>query len=444
MKRRQLLTGLGIGAAGTMLPFVRTLGVRAQDAGGAPIRFVGIFTPCGTIGSAWGSRTSDTSFSLGAILRPFEALRDRMLVLDGLDMSVTRLGVGGAHQRGAGALLTGQPLNDGDFCGGTDCSSGTSGWAAGRSIDQAMADHLMGQTRLRSLELGVRVSGSNNRHRIAYRGADDPLPPDDNPTQVFDRLFEGAGIDRAALERRRLERASVLDHARADLGVLRGRLGAEHRARLDAHTASIRELERSLDATLAAGACAAPDLGAAFDHRRSENYPLTSRAQLDVLAGALACDATRVATLLYSGATSGQTFPWIDIADGHHALSHEGDTNADAQAKLTRINAWYAGEIARFCQRLADIPEGDGTLLDHTIVFWGNELSKGNTHSRTDMRFVLLGGRAAGLRQGRWLRFGDRSHNDLLVSLGRALGLDITRFGHRDHTTGPITELGIA
>ena len=440
MNRRRLLQGIGVGAATLAMPFVRTLHGAAQEAG-PPLRFVGIMTPCGTIGPAWGSRTSDTAFSFGNILSPFESLREQLLVLDGLDMSVTRLGPGGGHQRGAGAIFTGQHLLDGDFCGGNDCSSGTSGWAAGPSIDQALADHNMGTTRLRSLELGVRVRGSNNRHRIAYRAANDPLPPDDDPFQVYERLFAGAGIDRSELERQRRERASVLDLVRDDLGELSCRLGSEHRPRLDAHLESIREVERQLDATLAAGACTAPTLGMRFDSGNSDNYPLASRLQLDLLAAALACDATRSATVLFSGATSSQTFPWIDVSESHHALSHEGDGNADAQAKLTRINRWYAGEIARIASRLAEIPEGEGSVLDHTIIVWGNELAKGNTHSRNDMRLLLLGGAGAGLRLGRWLRFGDRPHNDLLVSVGRALGMDITRFGHRDHCTGPITEL---
>ncbi|UJR82328.1 DUF1552 domain-containing protein [Sandaracinus amylolyticus] len=439
MKRRDLLRGIGMGAAAAALPFTNLLRARA-DVPAFPLRFVAIFTPNGTIGDAWGTRSSDTSFTLGSILEPLAPYRAKSIVLDGLDMSVTRVGPGAAHQKGIGALLTGQPLLEGDFCGGGDCDV-RAGWAAGESIDQAIATHLDGITRLRSLELGVRVTGSNNRHRVAYRGANDPLPPSDDPFQVFDRLFASAGVDREVLERQRRERQSVLDLARDDLSALHGALGSEHRPRLEAHLESLREVERSLDAALEGGSCAAPDAPARFDHRASDNYPRSSRLMLDVLASALRCDATRVATVLYSGATSEQRFSWLDVAEGHHTLSHEGDGNATAQQKLTRINRWYAQEIAHFLGLLDAIPERDGTMLDHTIVLWGNELSKGNTHSRNDMRLVIAGGGAAGLRGGRWLRYGDRPHNDLLVTIANTFGMEITSFGHRDFNTGPITGL---
>ncbi|MCZ7681039.1 MAG: DUF1552 domain-containing protein [Sandaracinaceae bacterium] len=152
---------------------------------------------------------------------------------------------------------------------------------------------------------------------------------------VYERVFAGAGLDRAALERQRRERASVLDLVQGDLADLEGRLGAEHRPRLEAHLESIRELERQLDAALAAGACTAPEIGERFDPSANGSYPLVSRLQLDLCAAAFACDATRVATVLYSGGNSYQTFPWIGVPEQHHALSHEGDGNRDAQRKLT-------------------------------------------------------------------------------------------------------------
>jgi hypothetical protein len=435
------LKALGVGAATLAVPFARALRGSADPS--RPTRFVTIFTPCGTIRDAWGTRRGDASFDLGPILAPFEALRDRVLVIDGLDMNAALLGPGGGHQRGPGVVLTGQPLLEGDFCGGLGCVSGRSGWAAGPSIDQAIADRLSGTTRLRSLELGVRVLGANNRHRISYRAANDPVPPDDDPFHVYERVFAGAGLAREALARKRRERASVLDLVRRDLSELEGRVGAEHRPRLHAHLESIREVERQLDAALATGTCLAPELGDRFDARASASYPIVSRLQLDLLATALACDATRVATVTYSGATSYQTFPWLGIGEQHHALSHDGDDNEASQRKLTLINAWFAEEIARFAARLASIPEGDGSVLDHTMIFWANEISKGNTHSHDDMLFLVIGGERAGVQPGRWLRFRSRPHADLLVSFARAMGHDLERFGHEEHCTGPLTETGI-
>ncbi len=442
VSRRAMLRGLGVGAATLALPCARVLR-GAAEASAPPTRLVVLFSTGGTIARAWGRRESDTEFRYGPILAPVEAMRDRALVIDGLDMSVTMLGPGGGHQRGPGGVLTGQHLLPGDFCGGIGCVSGESGWAAGPSIDQVIAEHHVGATRLRSLELGVRVLGSNNRHRISYRGAGDPVPPDDDPFRVYERLFAGAGLDREMLARQRAERASVLDLVRGDLAELEAELGAEHRARLDAHLESIREVERQMDAASASASCDRPGMPVRFDHTASAEYPRVSRLQLDLLAAALACDTTRVATVMYSGANSYQTFPWLGIHQQHHTLSHEPDDDEGAREKLTRIDAWYAGEVAYLASRLAAIPEGDGSVLDHTILVWCNEISKGNTHSRDDMRFLLMGGERAGLRTGRWLSYGARSHQDLLVSLGRAMGLGITTFGHPEHCTGPLAETGI-
>ncbi|MEZ4339975.1 MAG: DUF1552 domain-containing protein [Sandaracinaceae bacterium] len=436
--RRSWLRGIGLGAAAVALP-----SMGRADPPARPMRLASIITPCGTIRARWGRRESDTDFSFREILRPFEPVRDQVLVLSGIDMAVAQLGDGGGHQRGPGGILTGQPLLPGDFCGGIDCSHGRSGWAAGPSIDQVVADRVAGRTRIRSLELGVRLTGANNRHRVSFRAANQPLPPDNDPFHVYQRIFAGTGMDAARLERVRRERRSVLDLVGDELRSLERWMPGARRDRLDAHLESIRDAERQLDAAAGGAVCEAPPLEERFDPLAGHFYPTVSRLHLELTALAFACDATRVMTMFYSGGTSQQTFPWLRIREQHHQLSHEPDSNRAAQEKLVAINAWYAEEVARFVARLASIPEGDGTLLDHTLVFFGNELAKGNAHTRDDMRLLLAGGRAAGLRPGRWLWCDHRPHNDLLVSLGRGMGLDLERFGHPDFCTGPIRELGI-
>ena len=329
--RRDFVRGLGIGAATVALPFAR-IAEGSGPTSDRPKRLAAIVTTGGTVRSAWGRRRSETEFTLGTLLRPFEELRDRLCVIDGLDMAVALRGPGGAHQRGPAAVLTGHHLLEGNFCGGIDCVSGSSGWAAGPSIDQVLARHLQDETRFGSLELGVRVLGSNNRHRISYRRANEPVPPDDDPFRVYERLFAGAGLERDQLERLRRERASVLDIVRGDLGRLSGRLGAEHRQHLEAHLESIRNVEHQLDAALASGACAAEQLGDHFDARRTGNHRRATRLQFDLLRTAFGCDLTRVGTLLFSGGTSYQAFPWLGVRRGHHALSHEPDDNEQAPA----------------------------------------------------------------------------------------------------------------
>jgi hypothetical protein len=438
LRRRHFLGGLGVGAAALALPFARTL--TAKGADGFPKRFVTFFTANGTLTNRWASGTG-REFTLGPILRPLAPFREKLLLVRGLNMDCSREGPGGGHQKGIGGLLTGQPLLPGDFCGGNDCSA-QSGWAAGASIDQRIARAVGDETRFGSLELGVTVRSSNNRDRLAYRGADDPIPPDCDPWSVYERLFADLGRDPVGIARVHEERRSVIDLVRGDLNELSSRLGTAEQHRLDAHLESLRDVERRLDVVGGGGAaCVNPSMPGRADPLARDNHDTMSTLQLDLLAMAFACDLTRVGTVLYGGATSGQTFPWLGFSESHHSLSHEADSNTAAQNKLERINNWYAQQIAYFLGKLDAIPEGDGTMLDNTIVFWGSDLAKGNNHSRSDMDFVIAGGGGGYLNTGRLLEFTGRQHNDLLVTFANAFGIEIDRWGHPAYTQGPLTRL---
>jgi hypothetical protein len=156
---------------------------------------------------------------------------------------------------------------------------------------------------------------------------------------------------------------------------------------------------------------------------------------------ALACDLTRVGSIMWTNSVGNITYPWLGINDRHHDLSHEPDSNADAQEKLVRINTWYAEQLAYLLSRLSAVPEGDGTLLDNTLVVWGNELGRGNSHTRDDIPFLLAGKAGGSVRTGQYLKFDKRPHNDLLTSMCRAVGLDNQSFGDARFNTGPIMEI---
>jgi hypothetical protein len=163
---------------------------------------------------------------------------------------------------------------------------------------------------------------------------------------------------------------------------------------------------------------------------------------MDLLASSLACGMTRVASLQWSRGISLTTFPWLGIKESHHSLSHRGDADDSARSKLTQINKWYAQQLAYLCRKLDAIPERDGkSLLDHTLIVWANELSKGNNHSQKDMPFVLLGGAGGALRMGRYASFGARGHNDLLLTICRAMGLDSASFGNPKHCSGVLASI---
>lgn len=435
LHRRQLLRTLG--AAALAAPFMRVASAQAVDT---PKRFIFMMTANGFQLNGWTPTGSGASFTLGSSLASLEPFKSKLLLLRGLDMAASYEGPGGGHQKGCGAWLTGRPLNDGDFTGGN--GDLLSGWGSGISVDQRIANVIGGETRLPSLELGVAVSGSNNRHRISYSGSDAPLPPDSSPQRVYERLFSSVVGDASSLARLRRRRQSVLDWVRGDLGRLNGRLGAEDRPALDAHLERIREIERQLDMT--ASACTAPDAPATFDPMRQENLERAGTLQIDLMVAAMACDITRVSTLLWSGGTSGQRFPALGFTESHHSLSHDGDSNTTSQRKLREINTFHAQRFAHLLQRLEETPEpggGGGTMLDNTVVVWGSELSKGNSHSRRDMPIVMAGGLGGYFRTGRYLTLGGQPHNNLLLTILHGFGIMDTSFGLGRYCTGTLDAL---
>ena len=155
----------------------------------------------------------------------------------------------------------------------------------------------------------------------------------------------------------------------------------------------------------------------------------------------LACDLTRVASIQWSTSVSNKVFSWLGISEGHHDLSHEGDTNGDAQSKLIQINTWYAEQFAYLVAALKAVPEGDGTMLDNTVILWCNELGIGNLHSRTDVPYVLAGGCGGYFKTGRHLQYDGENHNNLMVSLCNAMDVNVSTFGNPAYCTGPLSKL---
>ena len=440
LSRRRFLGTAG--AAAATLPLLRAMPTAAGPMV-YPKRLIIVFTANGTIHGSWTPTGSETAWSLSPILAPLERHKSRLLVLDGVNVQSGFNGPGDDHQRGMGHLLTGTELLAGDEfpgCGG-ECAG--SGWGGGISVDQFIADRVGNATPLRSLELGVQ-SGSYGSiwNRMAYRSADQPIPPEDSPYRAFERLFADFTTDTTELDRLREQRRSVIDTVYGDFTSLRGRLGSDDRQKLDAHLEAVRDIERRLGNRGGLGAsCAVPDLGGMINVDDNDNFPAVGRLQMDLLTMALACDLTRVVSLQWSGAVSQTRHSWLGIGEGHHDLSHEGDSNAMTQDKLVQINTWYAEQFAYLLDRLSGVPEGDGTMLDHSIVVWGNELGKGNEHSHTLVPFVLAGSADNYFRTGRLLRYEGAAHSNLLVSLCNAMGVETSSFGNPAYCSGPLPNL---
>jgi len=442
LNRRDLLKALG--AAAWTLPLLESipgLGSRAYAAppgfDGAPRRFIVFWTPNGTVPDRWRCSGTEEAFQLSPILEPLAPVQQDILVLDGIAALSAYEGPGDAHQKGTGQCLTGRKLQTGSFQGAAGLSSG---WADGISVDQA-AVPLAGGTRFGSLELGVFNAGANVNSRISYTGPAQPLPPENNPAKVFERLYgnpnENAGDRTERLARRR----SVLDAVVGRYKRLMTEVGTADRQKLEAHLTALRDVEKRVLAD-GPGGCGAPGPAPTVPTTGINNLPAVGRAQMDLLVAALSCDATRVATLMWMNSATDKTYPWVNVHEAHHELAHRGDSDLDAKDKLTRVYRWYAEQFAYLIAKLKSVPEGGGTLLDNTFVVWVSEHSKGNTHDRHHLPYVSAGKMGGAVRPGRLLRFNGAPHNNLWVSCLRMLGGESERFGDPAYCTGALPGLG--
>ncbi len=432
--RRAFLSGLG--ASAVLAPFLPTTNVEAgQDM---PKRLVLLNGTNGTVYGDWLPTGSETNFSLGPILSPLAPFQDRLLVLGG--MRVGRQGPGQGHSLGNGAMWTGSQLLDDPLFTGM---GGPSGWSGGTSVDQVVAEQLGAATPYKTLEFGVQCGGASNGTRTIYAGANQPLAPEDDPYTMFARLFGDVGQDDTSLERIRAERRSVIDLVKADLAGMQVRLGKAEQYKLDAHLEGIRDIEKLLEFGGPGGAaCDVQTVGGGLDVFANDNFPALSRVQLDMLVTALTCGLSNVVSMQWSRGLSPTRFTWLGSTEEHHELSHSGDGDTAAQRQLTDINTWYAGEVAYLLGKLDAIPEGNGSMLDNTLVVWGNALAKGSTHSSFPVPFVLAGGAGGYFNTGRFIDYGDELQNRLLVSICDALGLDeVDTYGDMDDGSGPLPGL---
>ncbi len=434
--RRRFLQGLG--AAGVLLPFLPPLSRETEAApGDGPRRLVLLFTANGTLHENWKPSGTETDFTLGPILSPLEAYKDRMLVLDGI--STSRLGPGDGHQKGMGILWTGsQLLSGGEFPGG---DGGSAGWGGGISIDQHIANTVGTETAYKSLEFGVQTGGANIWSRMCYAGSNQPIAPEDSPSAMFERLFADFDLDATELAKLTARRQSVIDVVKGDLDRLMVDHGsADDRLKVEAHLGSIRAIEQRINSEIPT--CDPPLPPGGLDEGANDNFPEVARRQMDLLAMSFGCDLTRVASLQLSRSVSQTRFPWIGVPDAHHDLSHLGNGDPAMIDKITAINNWYAEQVKYLLDALAAIPEGDGSVLDNTLVVWGNELSRGNSHGNEPVPFVLLGGASGALEMGRYLQYDGTAHNRLLVSLCHAMGMAGQQsFGNIDGGTGGLPGL---
>ena len=420
--RRRFVRDLGVSAAA--LPFLTGLPSLSAAKASSKKRLIFMFSPNGTIPANFWPDNQGTDYDLKRILKPLAPFQSEVMPLRGINNKVG--GDGDRHMRGMSCLLTGTELLPGNIQGGSDTPAG---WASGISIDQELRNFYQSReetrTRFGSLEFGVAVPNrADPWTRMSYRGPNQPVAPIDDPEQMLTKLY-GQQRDKESL-------TSIIDVVREDLARVSRNLGAEDRARLEEHLTLVREMETELqnDDSDAELNHPIPDIDPDIE-LVNDNTPRVSRMQIDLLVNAMANDMTRIGTLQYMRSVGQARMNWLGIEEGHHGLSHEPNSNKEAEEKLTQINEWFAGELAYLTRRLADTPEPgtDGSMLDHTLIVWLNELGIGNRHTLTDIPFVLIGGRAHGIKTGRHLIFEGAAHNQLWLALAQSMGHHLQTFG---------------
>jgi hypothetical protein len=430
--RREFVRDLGLGAAA--LPFLMNLpGLAGASAKQRKQRLVVMFSPNGVVPKAFWPADQGEKFTLPESLEPLAPFQSKTLVLKGVCDKVR--GDGDNHMRGIGCLLTGVELYPGNIQGGSHTPAG---WASGVSIDQEIKNFLQKKeatrTRFGSLEFGVLVpERADTWTRMVYSGPNKPVAPISDPYQMFNKLY-GRMKDRELL-------ASVLDDVKDDLKKVGSVVSAEDRRLLEEHTTFVREMEQELRAAAKEKSNhKVPELEPGVK-AENDNLPRHSKMQIDLMVQSFVADSARVATLQYTNSVGGARMKWIGVSEGHHELSHEPDSNAKAQEKLTKINRWFCSQMAYLAKRLAETPEpgGSGSLLDNTMIVWTNELGKGNSHTLDDIPFVLVGG-GLGFKMGRSLKLPRVPHNRLLLALAHGFGHTIKRFGNADFCgAGPLS-----
>jgi len=426
------------------LPFLEAMTPRPLRAASktplAPTRLAFVYVPNGVDLAGWTPRTLGSNFDLPPILEPLRGVRDDLLVLSGLSLDPAQAhGDGsGDHARAMTAFLTGTHPRK---TGGADLRAGV-------SVDQLAARSAGQATRFASLEIGCeggRDSGQCDHGyscayqvNLSWRGESAPSTKETNPRLVFERLFSDRtqGESQGLAARRARRDRSLLDFAAEDARRLHGTLGIQDRRKLDEYLNGVREIERRLDRVQPKVEVGEANLvrpaGIPSDYR---DY---LRVMSDLLVLAFQADLTRIGTFVFANDGSNRSYAAIGVPEGHHDLSHHGD-NPAKRAKIAVINRFHVEEYAYLIGRLRAVPEGDGSLLDHSMVVYGSGISDGNSHSH-DQLPILVAGRGNGtLRSGRHLVYPDGTPlTNLHLAMLNRMGVPAQSFGD---SSGPLADL---
>jgi hypothetical protein len=426
--RRAVLRGIGATLALPLLDaMVPALTAVQKTAASPATRFGVMYPPNGMVMQQWTPAAEGAAFELMPTLAPLAPFRDELLVLSNLACVPTPGRPGGAHAKASTRFLT-------------DISPPTSEtWLdAGISMDQIAATAMGAFTQLASLELSVESAETAGAcdvgfacaytNTISWRGPNTPLPTENNPRAVFERLFGDSGsTDPKARQARIQQDRSLLDSVRAEVASLQGALGPGDRTKLVEYLDAIREVERRIQKA---------------EEQRDRDLPVVDqpagipaayddhvKLMCDLQVLAYQCDLTRIVTFMLGREFSGVTYPQIGVPDAHHPITHH-QQEAEKIAKVVKINHYHVTQFAYLLDKLRSTPDGDGSLLDHTIMVYGTGMGDCNAHDPRSIPLVLAGGRSAQLKGGRHIRYPRETPlANLHLTLLDKLGVRLDRIG---------------
>jgi hypothetical protein len=442
LHRRTFLRGLGAAVALPMLDAMRPA-FAATATHQSPVRLAFTYSPNGVTMKEWKPAATGADFAFTRILKPLEAYRQDLLVLSGLDHhNAESLGDGGGdHARAGACFLTGvHPKKT----AGADIQSGI-------SVDQIAAKSLGSATRISSLELGCEdsrtVGGCDSGYSCAYtnsiswRGPQTPMPPETNPRIVFERLFgdEDFSASPEVRARRANQRKSILDLVNSRTQRLVQDLGPADRRKMDEYLTGIRELEQRIQLAEKDERRVKPDM------EKPAGVPVSFadyiKMMFDLQILAFQADVTRVSTLLFGREASVRTYNEIGVSDPHHPISHHRNM-ADSIEKITKINTYHTSLFAYFLEKMKATKDGDGSLLDHSMLVYGGAICDGNSHSHRDLPLLVAGRGDGRLKTGRHIEYAKGTPmTNLYLTLLDRMNVPTERLGDSTGQLEHLTEI---
>lgn len=430
ISRRTMLQGMGVAIG---LPFLESMLPRTVLGGTSsawPLRSAFFFIPNGVHLPDWQPTKEGKDFDLPLTLQNFEKFKDRLTVFTGLTLDAGRPHGDGAgdHARAGSTFLTGaHPVK-----------TAGSNIRVGQSIDQVMATEIGRKTRFPSLELGLEsglnAGGCDSGYSCAYssniswRTPTTPSAKETNPKLVFARLFEGNHPGETAEGRARREKyqKSVLDFVMDDARSLEKRVSGSDRRKLDEYLTGIREIETRIEHFAQSHEVKKPNI--TIPEEKPDDFAEYFRLMGDLLLLSFQADLTRVATFMVGNAGSNRSYKMIDVPEGHHSLSHHGKDEAKQQ-KISKINQFHASQMAYVLNKMDQIKEGDGTMLNHSMIVYGSGLSDGDRHNHDDLPIVMLGKGGGALQTGQHIKLPNETPLcNLYLTMLKVMNVNATSF----------------